>query len=212
MKRKALRLGIMKRLWLSIAGLVMVSGLVLGLVSRVEVKTLTREAMYVFSQGGNALAILGEDGWITLVDLASGEERAIWAGDLGGIVTEPAFSPDGKTLAGVARGSITLWDVTSGEERIALNGVPQSVVTDIAFSPDGKTLAGVVNKDGTIIVWDVDSGFQQWELSSNNIVNRIAFSPDGSFLAGSGKDEQIMLWNMISGHEYSTLNAPCCCY
>ena len=107
MKQSVLRPGVMKRLWLSFACLVMVFGLVLGPVSRVEVQTLTKGTMFVFSQDGNALASVGEDGRITVVDLASGEERVTLAGDFGGVVTAPAFSPDGKTLAGVAQGSIT---------------------------------------------------------------------------------------------------------
>ena len=208
MKPSVLRPEVMKKLWLSFASLVLVFGLVLGLVSRVEVQTLAGGSMFVFSQDGNALAIVGEDGRITVVDLAYGQQRVTLAGDFGGVVTAPAFSPDGKTLAGVARGSITLWDVTSGEERVTLDSDFQSVVTDLAFSPDGKTLAGVVKKDSTIIVWDVDSGSQQWVLSGNTKVNRIAFSPDGTLLASGGKDAQIKLWDMISGHEYATLTVP----
>jgi WD40 repeat protein len=165
-------------------------------------------ARFVFSQDGNTLASLEEGGWITVLDLASGQERAILARPSSGVVTGLALSPDGKILASVAEDTITLWEVASGQEHVTLAGSSSGVVTGLAFSPDGKTLAGVADHT-QILVWEVESGSQQWVLSSGgNAVSKIAFSPDGTILASRGKDERIKLWNMAFGQEHLTLTNP----
>lgn len=206
MKLELLRRGVMKRLGLSCTGLVLAFGLLFGFGSKLQAQTLPSGPVFAFSQDANTLAIAGEDGRVTVLDLASGQERATLAGDSGGVVTDLVFSPDGEILAGVAQGTITLWNLASGQERATLAGDFGGLVTGLAFSPDGKTLAGGV-KDNMILVWDVDSGTQQRVLSSSDDVNRIAFSPDGTTLASSGRSKDIKIWDVVSGREHLTLTS-----
>lgn len=65
-----------------------------------------------------------------------------------------AYSPDGKTLAGVGDDDrIRLWDVKTGKLKRIYSGHKWSVKS-IAFSPDSKTLASG-SSDGTILLWEV---------------------------------------------------------
>ncbi len=72
-------------------------------------------ALFAFSRDGNTLASVAEDGWITVLDLASGQERATLAGPVSGVTTGLAFSPDANTLASAADDTIILWNVASGD-------------------------------------------------------------------------------------------------
>jgi WD40 repeat protein/serine/threonine protein kinase len=72
-------------------------------------------------------------------------------------IIQTAFSPDGKSLAGVSWDDVvTVWSTANGQELLTLKeltlGLPGTVA--VAFSPDGKRLVGVHTGDGTIHTWD----------------------------------------------------------
>src|SRR5579883_1950949 len=138
----------------------------------------------VFSPDGRMLAASGrrsqlagdslEDREITVWEVASGRQRLTLKADEG--VTDLAFSPDGRLLAGACnktytythirgdgcvdvleqgkpkRPSVRLWDVFAEKELAPLGG-HQGAITSLAFSPDGKLLATGSN-DTTVLLWD----------------------------------------------------------
>jgi WD40 repeat protein/transcriptional regulator with XRE-family HTH domain len=75
-----------------------------------------------------------------------------------------------------------------------------SFVTMVVFSPDGKLLASG-SVDGTIILWNVESGQPVGEplRKHTGVVSGLAFSPDGKLLASSSQDGTIILWDVKSG-------------
>jgi WD40 repeat protein len=163
--------------------------------------------VFAFSQDGNTLATVGEDGWITLLGLESGEELGVIGDPSVDAPTSVAFSPDGTTLASVSEGTITLWDLELGEQRVSHGDGDGGVITQIRFNPDGRSLAAVVDRK-RILVWELETGAHMWSFSTNDVVAQIVFSADGQYLASHGSGPRITLWDIRSGQRHLTLTTP----
>jgi WD40 repeat protein len=70
-------------------------------------------------------------------------------------------------------------------------------VNSLAFSPDGGTLAGSI--DGSIQLWEIDSGRRFELMAGAGEVKGVTFSPDGTMLASTGSNREIRLWDVASG-------------
>jgi WD40 repeat protein len=70
-----------------------------------------------------------------------------------------ALSPDGKHFAVISADtkSIRLFDPATGKELCRTEG-DASRLGDIAFSADGRAMTAAAYRDGTVRVWDVDTG------------------------------------------------------
>ncbi len=164
------------------------------------------EAPLVLSQDGSTLASEGQNGWITVLDLDSGQEHPILGDSLGSGVAL-AIRYDGKILASARDGVTTLWDVAAGVELETLEDPRFEVVDRLAFSPGGEALAVVADNE-KIAVWDLDTGAARSFIYSPYAVEGIAFSADGQFLTSFGEGSEIKVWNVSSGEEYLTLTSP----
>jgi WD40 repeat protein len=184
-------------------------------------------AAVVLSPNGKLLASGGEN--IRLWDLAGGRQvRQIAAPG-----TALSFSPDGKLLALVGRGSRTVhaWDPATGQEVFKLDG--PRLLRAVAFSPDGKTLA-TGDEQATIRLWDVATRRQLHEMDMKSGAESLslAFSPDGKNLACAGAWNEggipkgitinlqrrvtitgkegflLLLWDVATGQEVRRLAGP----
>jgi WD40 repeat protein len=159
----------------------------------------TRGLCLAFAPDGKVLAGGGQDG-LVLWDVAARRElrqlpsRRAWA---------LAFAPDGKTLAADC-GSIQLWDVGTGKPLLApLTRAGHGEAVDwLAVSPDGKVLASASYGEGTLCLWDADSGKLLHRLPGHDIACRFnCFSPDGRLIASGGHDGFVHLWETATGKE-----------
>jgi eukaryotic-like serine/threonine-protein kinase len=139
-----------------------------------EIRSFTDRELMVrgmaLSPDGKLLALGGAGGGSALVkvrEIDSGKEIAVLKGpNEFRPLTEVAFSPSGKRVAGAdGRGNVAVWDRAAGERLMAVsahvypNAPPNGFwSTRVAFNDDGSQLWTASGGDTVVKVWDVQTG------------------------------------------------------
>ena len=154
-----------------------------------------------YNQDGSLLYGLGSEGIVYTWDIAKQTEEMILTGksEMG---TSFAFTPDGQLLAvGTSRHyefhsetKLRLFDALSGEIVHELEG-HQAFIRSLAFNPDGGMLASAC-ENGTVRLWDTQTGEQLAFLNLPLGYSSAAFSPDGTLLATAGFGDVLRLWRV----------------
>jgi WD40 repeat protein/serine/threonine protein kinase len=137
-----------------------------------------------------------ESARVTIWDWGRGEVvRTMEVGRQANDVYGLAFDPSGSRIAMSGSGGSEVRDVGSGARVAVLQG-PSGGATDIAYSPDGSRVA-VANSDGTVRLFEADTGAQQLVLPSLGCsVSTVAFSPDGMKLASESPCDGVRIWTL----------------
>lgn len=131
------------------------------------------------------------------------------------LVTEMAWSPDGRILAIAAGNKIYLYQASIARQ---IGAIEMNALTPgLEFSPDGGRLAAG-SRDGIVRLWDVadlvgsadNFAFHNaspiWEVPAHQKgVNDLVFSPDGKLLASSGNDGLARIWDVSQGVQVSQI-------
>lgn len=189
-------------------------------------------AGFAFAPQGHTLAVAGPDGTVQLYDAATGlllrqwrwlKEEAKQGSNNSGVVAL-AFSPDGRSLAGVGftslggdrNGStfIVLWETATGRERFNLSAVFDiggnggdfaflALILDqfamsLQFSPDGKMLA--LGSFTNLHLVDTATGKDVRSLSSRLCIAKTGiFSRDGKLVFLGKQDGGIRVIDVSTG-------------
>lgn len=155
------------------------------------------------SPDGKKIAAAGDDGYISVWDIASGKILFTLGKDLLS-ADAVAFSPDGQLLAaavsaGGRRGhAVQVWDLATGQLVHDMREHTQ-LITDLDFSPDGNRIASVGN-DNTLRIWNVKYGtLETTQKETKNNLLAVAYSPDGrNIVATENWDGKIEMWDAVN--------------
>ena len=114
------------------------------------------------------------------------------------IISQIAFSPDGKLIASASwDNTIKLWDTKNGDLIDTLQH-HQSGIRSVAFSPNSKLLVAA-SEDKTISMWqitDTQAKLLDSLTGHKDGVKSITFSPDGKLIASGSYDKSIKIWDL----------------
>jgi WD40 repeat protein len=159
------------------------------------------------SADSQLLVSAGQDHTVRLWSLPSGRSLKTLRGYTSGIHSL-SLSPDNQMLASSKQDeTIQLWHLqldgtlSSLRPYKTLSNLTRGIssLTNLSFSPDGQTLA-INQHDGSIAVWQIQTGqFERWS-AHNMPVWAVQFSPGGQILASSSYDCTVRLWDVRTHH------------
>lgn len=144
-----------------------------------------------FSPDGSRVASdNGSTQAVNLYDTRSGQLVQTIQTNIVGGTKQAIFSPDGVHLiTGNGEGTISAWNIATAQQVFNFSGYTSSV-NDVVINKAGTRLASV-HEDGSLVLWDGNSGQQLSNFKSAKPLRSVSFSPDGDVVV-SGGDENII--------------------
>jgi WD40 repeat protein/transcriptional regulator with XRE-family HTH domain len=122
-------------------------------------------------------------------------------------ITAVAISRSGQYWAAISRrGEVRVWREEGKLLHLAWQAHTDTTYA-FALSPNEHTLASGSN-DGSVKLWEVESGALLWSGWHTQSIMGLAFSPDGSLLASGGVDATVRLWDPKLGTPLEELPHP----
>lgn len=170
-----------------------------------------------FSPDGTLLATGAEDFLVCLWDVTTGQKVRTLNQHTEAVPTI-SFSLDGRFLAsGTLDKLVFIWDVATGtvvrrfeEHRGWVESIAYAPSRDLvcrasSCQPTPSQIIASSSTDGTIYLWDADTGMVLMTLTCPSCITCIAFSPDARQLASSSSDRIIRIWDVETGSQLYTL-------
>ncbi len=155
-----------------------------------------------FSPDGTLLGYTTQDGYATLLTLATGQTQTIGrAGDSASI----SFPNQGERVAICDSEAIWIWNLKERELVQKIN-VSERIVTDAAYHPTLEILALAHGDEGLVTLWDTHRGQKLASLVTLALddLEWAAFTPDGRF---DGTTRALELVSWVDGDEVRSLTS-----
>lgn len=115
-----------------------------------------------------------------------------------------AVSADGRRALSAAGIKVQIWDLESCTQPRSLYSTYTSSVYDVALTADGRRAVSGYG-DGTLMVWDVESGKKILTLEGYSKSVKVSISRDGRRAVVATEDGTLKVWNLETGTELYTL-------
>jgi WD40 repeat protein len=146
---------------------------------------------------GDMFALGGFTGNIHLVNARGDQVSRPWPTDDGRVLTM-VTSDDGKWLAsgGIGGTPGAIWDLTAPGQPLQLGG-GGGAIESASFSPGNATLLLAISSDGTVKLWDRESGNLVASISiPASRATAAAFTSDGSAVVVGAQSGAVYLWSI----------------
>ncbi|PAV22985.1 nucleotide-binding-oligomerization-domain like receptor [Pyrrhoderma noxium] len=117
-------------------------------------------------------------------------------------IVRASFSPDGSRFASVSdgpfpdSGMVQIWDATWSVEETKTTLEERGEILSISLSPGSKFIASG-SSNGSICLWNSDTGELVKNLKLSSCVNSVAFSPvDEQLIAFGSEDGTVEVWDV----------------
>lgn len=153
----------------------------------------------IWQQDGNPLVAAGCGHTITVYEPAT--EQIVHILEHEHAFDKIAWSSTGAflTVGGRDSNSVIIWDMGTGSQQRELPfPVDELSVTGLKWSPDESKIA-VGLFDGTVVVWDVESGKLLHHLKEQDDETFVYWSPDSKALYSLSQDATIAKWEISTG-------------
>jgi WD40 repeat protein len=168
-------------------------------------------AALAIRKGGKQIAVGTADGWLTILDLASGSPKPVGSGQQAHVagVAAVAYSPDSGKLATVGGdGKFAIWTLADDGSPSLVNKDDSKkpsgaavALSAVAFSADGK-LAASAGADLAVHVWDTNTGAEVRTLRAHSDwVTALAFHPSGERLLSVAVDKSARLFELSKAED-----------
>ena len=135
----------------------------------------------------------------------------------GAYVTGLALCAENRRLvSGAYDRKLTWWDTETGTSVSAIEDAHAKWIRAVVASPDGKLVASVAD-DMVGRLWDAETGALLGELKGHeaetphhypSMLFTCAFSPDGTRLATADKVGHIVIWDVATQQQITSVEAP----
>ncbi|KZP04863.1 WD40 repeat-like protein [Athelia psychrophila] len=157
-----------------------------------------------FSPNGELLVSGSEDCTVRIWDLENSTQ--VWKRPRrhDGPVFSVAFSHSGSLIAaGSADGYVKVWDASPKQTTWKRDPVPdiEALAWAVALSADGERIAHGITRDHTILMWCISrDGAEEVVLEGHRgPIRAVVFSSDGLTLSSGSQDNDIIVWDVVSG-------------
>jgi len=141
--------------------------------------------------------------WLRHADLSGGKMRGVQFGELpfltqDGGVQSCVYSLDGKSFAiALSNGKINVYSTSNWTRMRTLEGHSKTA-RSVVYSPKGTRIASC-SEDGTVRLWNIDTGNCHVFYDQSEFAGGAAFSPTGDLIATASSSNAVEVWDVESG-------------